>query len=454
MNLTPDERRIRAALEQIETPMYDISAAVREQRARRSRRIPLRSPQRILAAVLAAVLLTMTAAAAVMQLSGGWHAIFGSGVTLPEGIALPLQTSQAVDGCTVTLEDAIVSSSSIAAIFSVQRTDGAALEDQVEFGDILLSVDGAAPQSPHIAQSVYDPDHPEIQYSYQEYEYFGGQEDEEISLTFAVDPIRHIEVQGPLDADIDLAALYGAQPLALVEESSDTTLAAAYVQQDFAAVPLPLDSRAPDIRFAGMSLRGDSLYLALSAPVEGASAEVSALLDTRTGESIPSDSGSSFGQAEGMLQYYETRFPGITADDLPYLQPQITYTFPLPLTPETLTFSFSTAPVAAYAHNMDLHLPDGTHVTRISVSPIGIQLNGTCHATPDWQRPTISLLLQDGTTVSTNAYATGITSSDSDPAANFDISYEYKTGAHSRRFLPLSDIAAVIIEDMTITIAE
>ena len=71
MNLTPDERRIRAALEQIETPMYDISAAVREQRARRSRRIPLRSPQRILAAVLAAVLLTMTAAAAVMQFSGG-----------------------------------------------------------------------------------------------------------------------------------------------------------------------------------------------------------------------------------------------------------------------------------------------------------------------------------------------------------------------------------------------
>lgn len=116
--------------------------------------------------------------------------------------------------------------------------------------------------------------------------------------------------------------------------------------------------------------------------MEGASAEVSALLDTRTGESIPSDAGSSFGQAEGMLQYYETRFPGITADDLPYLQPQITYTFPLPLTPETLTFSFSTAPVAAYAHNMDLHLPDGTHITRISVSPIGIQLNGTCHATP------------------------------------------------------------------------
>lgn len=77
MNLTPDEQHIRAALEQIETPMYDITAAVHEQRARRSRRIPLRSPQRILASVLAAILLTMTAAAAVMQLSGGWHAIFG-----------------------------------------------------------------------------------------------------------------------------------------------------------------------------------------------------------------------------------------------------------------------------------------------------------------------------------------------------------------------------------------
>lgn len=230
--------------------------------------------------------------------------------------------------------------------------------------------------------------------------------------------------------------------------------AAAYAQQDFSAVSLPLDVRAPDIRFAGMSFRGDSLYLALSSPVEGASAEVSALLDSRTGESIPNDAGTSFGQREGTLQYYETRFPGITAEDLPYLQPQITYTFPLLLTPETLTFSFSTAPVAAYTHTLDLHLSGGTHVSRISVSPIGIQITGTCRATPDWQKPSISLLLQDGTTVSTNAYAIGITSPGSDPAASFDISYEYISGTYSRRFLPLSDIAAVTIEDRTITIAE
>ena len=83
MNLTPDERRIRAALEQIETPMYDIGAAVQEQRSRLSHRIPIHSPHRILAAVLAALLLMVTAAAAVLQFSGGWHTIFGNGVTIP-----------------------------------------------------------------------------------------------------------------------------------------------------------------------------------------------------------------------------------------------------------------------------------------------------------------------------------------------------------------------------------
>lgn len=219
MNLTPDEQRIRAALEQIETPMYDITAAVHEQRARRSRRIPLRSPQRILASVLAAILLTMTAAAAVMQLSGGWHAIFGQGVAVPEEITVPLQSSQTVDGCTVTLEDAIVSSSSIAAIFSVQMADGTALKDRVEFGDIQLSIDGSALQTPHSIQTVYDQEHSEIQYSYQEYEYNGQTQDNpsEINLTFVVGPISRIENPAPLTAQIDLSALYQAQPLTLTE---------------------------------------------------------------------------------------------------------------------------------------------------------------------------------------------------------------------------------------------
>lgn len=61
MSPTPDEIRIREALERIQTPAYDIAGAVREQRARRGRRMPLRSPRRLVSAVLAAALLTVTA---------------------------------------------------------------------------------------------------------------------------------------------------------------------------------------------------------------------------------------------------------------------------------------------------------------------------------------------------------------------------------------------------------
>ena len=57
MNLTPDDLRIRQALEQVQTPMYDIAGAVREQRARRGHRMPLRRrTPRMLAAIVAALL--------------------------------------------------------------------------------------------------------------------------------------------------------------------------------------------------------------------------------------------------------------------------------------------------------------------------------------------------------------------------------------------------------------
>ena len=123
MKLTPDDLRIRQALEQIETPMYDIAGAVREQRARRSRRMPLRSPQRILAAVLAAVLLTATAAAAMVQFSGGWNALFGQNVMIPDGLTTPVRQTQTIDGCTITLEDAIVSEDDVAVLYSFRYAD-------------------------------------------------------------------------------------------------------------------------------------------------------------------------------------------------------------------------------------------------------------------------------------------------------------------------------------------
>ena len=115
MSPTSDEICIRAALERIQTPAYDIAGAVREQRARRGRRMPLRSPRRLVSAVLAAALLTVTAAA-VFQVSVGWKTIFGQDVVIPDELAIPLQKGATMNGCTLTVEDAIVTRTGVALI--------------------------------------------------------------------------------------------------------------------------------------------------------------------------------------------------------------------------------------------------------------------------------------------------------------------------------------------------
>lgn len=452
MKLTPDERRIRAALEQIETPMYDIGAAVQEQRARLSRRIPLRSPHRILAAVLAALLVTVTAAAAVLQFSGGWHAIFGDGVTIPEGITLPLQSSRTSDGYMVTLEDAIVSSSSIAVIFSVKSTEGAAFSDPVDFGDVMLSIDGGEPQTPNTTQSVFDPENSAMQYCYQEYEYAGNADT--VSLAFTVGPVVCMESSGPVTAEFDLSALYQAQPLTFPAETGDEQRTAAYASQDFSGVSLPLAGRAPEIEFAGIAFDETGLCLTLSYPMDGASADIVSLLDTRTGDITEVVSSSTYGSSANDRFLHEACFPDIRAADLPYLKPQITYTFPIPLTDQPLTFSFRADAVDSWSHDLALELTDGTMVDRITVSPISVELTGTHPDCTDWVPPAVTLLLQDGSSIAASPRATTLYAPDGSGQPGFDISCEYQSKDLSRRFLSMEDIAAVQIEDFTIPIEE
>ena len=452
MNLTPDERRIRAALEQIETPMYDIGAAVQEQRSRLSHRIPIHSPHRILAAVLAALLLMVTAAAAVLQFSGGWHTIFGNGVTIPEGITLPLQSSQTVDGYTITLEDAIVSDSSIAVIFSVKSSDGAAIPGPVDFGNIMLSVDGSEPQTPEAAQSVFNPDAPSVQYCYQEYEYAGTADT--VSLTFTAGPIICMESSDPVTADIDLDALYQAQPLAFPAGTEGEARTEAYSLQYFPGVSLPLAGRAPEITFAGIAFDENGLCLALSYPVDGASAEFASITDMRTGESISALSSSTYGNSSSRRFLHQACFPDICADDLPYLKPQLTYTFPIVLANQTMTFSFRTSTADSWSRELALQLADGTTITHLIVSPTCIELEGMHPDSLDWEQPSVTLQLTDGSCISTNPRATTFYSPDGSGQTGYGISYEYLSEDSSRRFLSLSDIVSVQIEDATIRIEE
>ncbi|MDO4270323.1 MAG: hypothetical protein Q4C72_05265 [Eubacteriales bacterium] len=457
MSPTPDELRIRKALEEIETPMYDIAGAVGEQRARRTRRMPWRSPQRLLSAVLAAILLTATAAA-VMQLSGGWQTIFGQYVVVPDDLAIPLQTGQTINGCTLTLEDAIITQSGAAVIYSFRREDGRPIGGSIRCGEVELLTDGSDESGGACGQSVYSDESANVQYYYQEFDLTNDPGDR--ALTLSVGPASRSESTGPLTAEIDLAAFYRSHPLTFSSDEVDEARAAAYAEQDCASAALPQADEFPGVGFAGVGFLDGELCLALTTPpddpYQGVSADIVSVYDTRTGQNILNSSGSSYGASGLPYSLHEGRFPGLSEDDLPYLRPVITYTRSIPVTDRLWTFTFRAESAKSYTRALDLSSADGVRINTITVSPLGVQLGGTRPASGsmDGALPEIALVLRGGDTIGARVSGSTAFSEAGAPEEDFSASYEYLGVQHSRRFLDTEEVAAVRINNTTISIRE
>ena len=104
------------------------------------------------------------------------------------------------------------------------------------------------------------------------------------------------------------------------------------------------------------------------------------------------------------------------------------------------------------------------HLTGLTISPLGLELTGTMPIDSaakehsffyDRQAPTVTLVLRDGTIVKTAARGSSLSSGGTDAAtAEFSIEYEFQAGSESRRFLKTETIAAVRIDQFTISIDE
>lgn len=453
-NLTPDERRIRDALEQVETPMYDILSAIHAQRACRSTPLHLRRPHRLLAAAFIAVVLTATAAAAVVQLSGGWQVLFGQNVALPEKLAVPLQQTQTIDGCTLTLEDAIVSQNDVGIIYSLQQADGTPFPEPVELEEVSLLIDGTDRSTASQGQTLFTDENAAKQYVYYEFELDadpGGR-----TLTLSAGPAFRTEMSDTLTAAIDLSAVFRSHPLRLTAGEDASAL---YAQQDTAGVRLPQFGDLPAISMGGVAADDAGLRLALYTPCESAahtlSADIVSVLDTRTGQSIPND-GSSYCEANSQtIGIRESRFLGLTEKDLPFLLPQIIYTYREPVTSRAWTIDFTTASLPACDRRIDLPLADGLRVNRLLLSPLGLELSGS-HPTANGipSAPEVQIILQDGTTLRTGSEFTSTSNGSDSIREHFTIRYYYQSDRQGRQFLSIHDVAAVRIADTTITIAE
>lgn len=469
MKLTPDDLRIRQALEQIETPMYDIAGAVREQRARRSRRMPLRSPQRLLAAILAAVLLTATAAAAMVQFSGGWNALFGQNVMIPDGLATPVRQTQTIDGCTITLEDAIVSEDDVAVLYSFRYADNSTVNTDSRItllGNSNLLMDGSDEYCMSSSgMGSMDSQDPSVEYYYEAFSLTEDPGDRQLTLT--IDPASCMEQSDTLSAPMDLAAIYQSHPVTYQEEDNGAQRLTALQQQDCADVMLPQSYQFPEIQFAGVAFQGDILCVSLCMPeydsYDSVAAQIESLRDIRT-DRLYFGSLHSYGDTNCATELCETQFEGLTEDDLPYLEPQITYQLYTPLTEEGWSFSFCAPSAKTLTRELNLEMADGIRLTQLNITPLGVELFGTMPVDPissdplyfdDRQKPDVTLVLQDGTTVRTVSHGSSLSSDSSDTTtAQFGIEYQYQTGSESRRFLQTETIAAIRINHITISIEE
>lgn len=469
MKLTPDDLRIRQALEQIETPMYDIAGAVREQRARRGHRMPLRSPQRILAAILAAVLLTATAAAAMVQLSGGWNALFGRGVMMPDGLTTPVWQTQTVDGCTITLEDAIVSEQQVAVLYSFRYADGSAIHSDSRMtmlGDASLLMDGSEEYCVSSSGTgSLDSTDPSVEYYYSSFSLTEDPGDRQLTLT--IEPASTMEQTDSLPAPVDLAAIYRSHPVSLQEEDSGAQRLAALQQQDCTNAILPQSYQSPEIQFAGVAFEGDLLCVSLRMPernlYDSVAAQIDSLRDIRTGR-LYFGSQHGYGDTDCDTELCETQFEGLTEQDLPYLEPQISYQRFTPLTRDGWSFSFCAPSAQTLTRQLNLTMAGGVQLDTLTISPTGLELTGTMPVDPaseehlffeDQQAPTIILVLQDGTTVNTAMHGSSLSSGGTDAStAEFGIEYQFQAGSESRRFLKTETIAAVRIDHITIPIEE
>lgn len=468
MNLTPDDLRIRQALEQIETPMYDIAGAVREQRARRGRRMRLRSPRHALVTAVVAVLLTATAAAAMVQLSGGWDALFGQGTVLPDGLTTPVWQTQTVDGCTITLEDAIVSEDDVAVLYSFRYEDGSSVNGDTHItllGNSELLMDGSADYCLSASGlGSGDSQDPTVEYYY---EAFTLSEDPgDRRLTLQVGPASRIESTDALPVPVDLAAIYHAQPVSHAVEANGAQRLAALQQQDCTAVLLPQSDQSPDIRFAGVSFEGEALCLSLVMPAydsyDGEAAQIESVRDTRTGQ-LHFGALHTYGDTGGDLQLCQTQFEGLTADDLPYLEPQVSYRRSTPLTDQGWSFDFSAPSARTLTRALGLLLADDVRVENMMVSPLGLEITGTMPVSSeeehplfsDQHTPVITLVLRDGSTVGTDARSHArSTGGPGAQSEEFSIEYQYLSESGSRRFLQTETVAAIRIGHVTIPIEE
>ena len=169
---------------------------------------------------------------------------------------------------------------------------------------------------------------------------------------FTAGPIICMESSDLVTADIDLDALYQAQPLAFPAGTGGRSPYGGLLVTAFSrGVPAACRPCARKSRLPGLHLMKRAFALRFPirwmAPVQN-SLPSQICAPERASVRFPA---ARMAILPGRRFLHQACFPDICADDLPYLKPQLTYTFPIVLANQTMTFSFRTSTADSWSVN-------------------------------------------------------------------------------------------------------
>ncbi len=400
MRYTGDEALIFEALSQVETPEYDIAAAVTRRRISQAR--PRLHPFRrgVVFAAAGAALALSVGAAAVAGVNGMWGAFFGS---VPSNAVSAVGVSQTAGDYTLTVEDAIVDENSALLLLSLCRADGEAIDPRARLRtntlDVELLADAGESQTgssgftgPRLSEDgrtlyfCYEHRRDEPTYG------LLGQ-----ALTFTADgvgirlsyPDGHLDVQGgaavslaPL-AEQDIPVFAGSKLMTHGKISADIREAVERQDLSFALPQADLAPQSfPQYTLRGLVFTADGPVLALregtfrSGDLVCTYVRADALIDTRDGTRYEFSASMGHDLADGTnVSLHIFRDCSLTAEDLPYLELEVSYSIDRLLSEEPFSLSFtpdSTCAVAIPVEDTVTIAGTELHPTQVRLSALGI----------------------------------------------------------------------------------
>lgn len=473
MELTHEERTLRDALSQINTPAYDMEGAVRQAISKgapaRRRRLPRAG---LLAAALVAALVIGAAAAGF---SGLWERFFPNPV--PQNAVTTIGASQTSGDYTLTLEDAMADDNGVILLLTLSRADGQKIDPAARLSSnfmraALWTVNSEA-RGGFDRPPLLSEDGKSLRFCFEarsnQLSGFVGLSGKR--LTFTVDGVA-IPLQSPNSIGVvpeetaDLSPLAGLDTLSLSTTSyqdfsmeNDMEPARVAIEAQNISLPLPLDEEFPQYAVLGAVTLKEGLAVALTLD-QGRNGDrlctdvmPEALIDTRDGARYDMEQGSGFALSTGSrAMLYTFRDCPLTAEDLPRLRLEVHYEIDQILSEEPFSITFTPDSGSAMIFQLDKTAEVAgeqllIQELRLSALSVNIRFGNPMEAVSNSVRATKTapvITLKDGGVLST-VWQGGSGGPD---ACNVGFQAQDKNG--QRLFLDTEQIASVTLNGVTL----